>query len=716
MPANSKLAGSTPLKMALMAAAGQGGEILPEAVDFDGTNDYLSRASDFTGNADGKTFTFSAWVYPDATGAIQIVQAFGTTAGFDIYIQAGNVTTAMQFSARNSAGTIILNATIANQFPIETFSHLLISIDLTNTSNRYVYINDINETSNVTWTTYSNDTIDFTKSVWTVAANNAGSFPFDGRLAHAFLDYSYRDLSVEANRRLFIDADGFPASGQADLSPILYLPMTDPDTVEVNEGTGGDFTLNGTIARSGRGPNQYNAAASTFDGSNDYLSKTSVSFGSDGKTVTFSGIVKIDTQTNNIIAVALADGTATRVQPIRLAWDGSNYKLTIIWKLTSGSNSFQFTGSDVLALGRYYQIDFSVDLSDSAKRHVFINNIAATGTWNDYVDANMDFSGLSEAYVGAAKAAVSKLNGEMSSVWLAPNTYIDLASENPFWDSDNSKPKDLGEDGSTPTGSSPLIYLPLRGDDAGSNKGTGGDFTANSGPFTGARGPSEFWASSAEFNGTNQYLTRSSLIGASSAVTGMSFVASLYIDDVTADNEIFALTDGATVLLNLYSGASKMYGQADYDSSLDTNNNSISGLSGTWINVLFSADITGGVYKYFINGADETEDTPVTGSSQDFSGCDLARIGVGPNSIEYDGKIGFLWFNTEYIDFSDEANRLKFFDAFGYPVPLGEDGSTPTGNQPLIYLNKEFEAGTNYGSGGDFTPINSPTAGPDVKG
>jgi hypothetical protein len=81
-----------------------------------------------------------------------------------------------------------------------------------------------------------------------------------------------------------------------------------------------------------------------------------------------------------------------------------------------------------------------------------------------------------------------------------------------------------------------------------------------------------------------------------------------------------------------------------------------------------------------------------------------------------DGKIGFLWFNTEYIDFSQEANRLKFFDAFGYPVDLGEDGSLPTGNQPLIYMNNDFHLGTNLGSGGNFTPQNTPTDGGYVKG
>ena len=92
-----------------------------------------------------------------------------------------------------------------------------------------------------------------------------------GRLSNIFLDYNYRDLSQEFNRRLFITADGKPADNQESLNPILYLPLKSAETAGQNLGTGGDFTVNGILATSGRGPNQYNAAASIFDGSNDYL-------------------------------------------------------------------------------------------------------------------------------------------------------------------------------------------------------------------------------------------------------------------------------------------------------------------------------------------------------------------------------------------------------------------------------------------------------------
>jgi hypothetical protein len=38
----------------------------PVGIEFDGSNDYLTRTTDLVGNQDSKTFTFSCWVYvPD---------------------------------------------------------------------------------------------------------------------------------------------------------------------------------------------------------------------------------------------------------------------------------------------------------------------------------------------------------------------------------------------------------------------------------------------------------------------------------------------------------------------------------------------------------------------------------------------------------------------------------------------------------------------------
>jgi hypothetical protein len=366
----------------LQAAAGAAGgdEIVPIGVDYDGSADYLSRATDLTGNSDGKTFTFSAWLYP----TVQPSSGFF----FDIADPVGGVSNPNRFTLRTASNdlfiqvstspyeTIVLSATISASLPNDTFSNVLVSCDMANVANRYVYINDV--AASVTWTTYADLNIPFTGGAggtrFGIGATAAGSANYKGRISGLYLDYTYRDLSIEANRRLFIDDDGLyvtpPTTG------IISVPMDDPADPGRNDGTGGNFTLNGVVARSGRGPNEYNAAASTFDGSADYLSKASV-----------TGL--------------------------------------------SGGNAFS--------------------VAFSFKR---------------------------------------------ASLFQRPA----------FYDTETDKPKFLGATGNLPTGSAPLIYLPLYASSAGTNLGTGGDFTVNSGPYVGARGPSEFWADSAEFNGTTQYL------------------------------------------------------------------------------------------------------------------------------------------------------------------------------------------------------------------
>ena len=88
------------------------GEGAAGAVDLDGQNDYFSRASDFTGNADGKTFTFSAWVWlASLPGAQQLTRSF-SGSGFGLTVLVEDAGAAMQFHflAYNSAGSTVLSA------------------------------------------------------------------------------------------------------------------------------------------------------------------------------------------------------------------------------------------------------------------------------------------------------------------------------------------------------------------------------------------------------------------------------------------------------------------------------------------------------------------------------------------------------------------------------------------------------------------------------
>ena len=262
-----------------------------EAIDYDGTNDYLSRASDLVGNTNGKTFTFSVWVWPGRSSSAEDIYNSATgSGGFRIRCFGG---TSWSVYAYNSSGTEVLACDFTTPVPsMNTFVNLLVSVDLASTANRYVYVNDV--AASPSWSIYTNANINRTTTTHQIAAWTGGGVYYRGRLSNFFLDYTYRDLSIEANRRLFVTADLKPALGQAALNPIMYIPMSDPTAPGLNTGTGGNFTLNGVVARSGRGPNQYNAPYSTFDGSSDYLSRTSNLLGAAvSGTITFAATFTI---------------------------------------------------------------------------------------------------------------------------------------------------------------------------------------------------------------------------------------------------------------------------------------------------------------------------------------------------------------------------------------------------------------------------------------
>jgi len=219
------------------------------STDFDGTASPLRRTSALSGLSDGKQFTFSFWINFDEGDVNSFAAISFNTFYFTVY---GNENQ-LQFVCRNSSNTNILYAEINETNP-RLFSqgiwyHILVSIDLTNSSNRYIYINDVSKASSTTWNTYTNDNIDFTQSTIDIAdfTGQSASYSEPCKLAHMYLDTTYRDLSTTSNRRIFIDANGgsTSASSLSALNPVLYLPLTNDYAITKNLGTGGDFTSSG---------------------------------------------------------------------------------------------------------------------------------------------------------------------------------------------------------------------------------------------------------------------------------------------------------------------------------------------------------------------------------------------------------------------------------------------------------------------------------------
>jgi hypothetical protein len=707
------------LAKVLQAAAGNAGGAgeLAAAIDFDGTNDYLSRASDLTGNADGKTFTFSAWIYETSGNSkiYHIDNGSGSTR-FQIAFDGTGASSKLEITGTNASGTTVLNInSLDGNLALNTWQHILVSIDLTNSSNRRIYINDVNQS--VTWNTYSNDNIDFTSASYLcvgAALYSGGSYSaVTGRLSNVFLDYTYRNLEIEANRRLFITEDLKPADGQADLNPILYLPLDDPEDIGYNAGTGGNFTVNGVMARSGRGPNQYNCVASKFDGVNDWIGGNGQSaFSSSRMTISF--IVKWGTLSTWILS---NNGEFTGTE-MNLHIDGTIIKI----RNSAGTIVFQYTLN--LTAGAEHLISLSFDLTNASSKCLFIDGVDKTSGVTYNATGSISYAS-NWLVIGRNNYTASQyFDGSIGELFI-DNSYKDLVSNNIFYDDTLNKPKALRQV-LADEGINPLHAYPISANNTALNIGSNGSITSLIGVLVGARGASEFLARSAKFNGTTGYLSRGASLTGSSDGKQATLVFSF---NGSANKYIFDLEDatGTTattrfgvwvhyannkIFVDAYNASNTRILDFDFGTTLNVNQ--------TYI-VMISVDMTSASKRHtYIDSVSENATyTTYTNDNLKLTQTNLgigARLDASVPEGFWSGDIGFLYFNNSYIDFSQEANRLKFVDALGYPVDLTqqiEDEDIPT---PLVYMKFDDTSalGTNSGTGGDFTVNGTVTAGADV--
>jgi len=679
------------------------GAILPEAVSFDGTNDYLARTSDFTNNADGKTWTFSAWFYAASNGSSNIYSTYQNRVS--IIFEGSYLNISLKSTTEDAMFESYPN--IAQN----TWNHILISCNQASTSQRHIYVNDKIYTQ---FNTYVNGNIDFTETQHYIGAANANHiYKMKGRIAHVFLDKTYRDLSVTANRRLFITADGKP-SDTIPSNPIMYLPMKDAATAGVNSGTGGNFAAAGVLATAERGPNQDNCSASTFDGSADYLTRASIG-ASNSKLFTVSGTINV-TGGDGLVCRFYKNGHGTLFQ-ITTNIYGSLFikaynavyqnRFYVQWKNSIGANN-------ALMPNHNYHFSLSVDMSDTSKRHLIINGAAVSPTYTHYTNVEMGFSAIDLSRVGFVSGD-GYFAGDLGELYFN-TTYTDLSADNPFWDSDTNRPNSVRKV-IADTSVTPLVALPLMGRTGGqgfegNNLGSGGDFNVVSGPFTGARGGSEFYARSAEGTGASGIsLTRSGGIGGVS-VANITAVFAVYLDTANSQKVWFGCGGNHWVVYNDASGNVKI-GNAYEDSNVSIGTSGSPFATGEWHTVLFSMVSNGNSSQrhIYVDGLIPNSVTwSQSRSTFDLSATTAAGIlsdtGGGQN---LNGKLSSVYLEQVYTDFSQEVNRNKFIDQLGYMKDLSEEGS------PLIYMkfDPSVSLGTNSGSGGNFTVNGAVTAGED---
>ena len=227
-----------------------------QSADFDGSADYMLRGADLTGIADGKKGLLSYWVRLDGGDGSQLI-AFNNAKAGKTFVSSRETDNKIYVVGRNAATTDILNIrTNATYTASAAWLHVLSSWDLATVGARHLYINDV---SDLTVTTFTNDTIDYAAGAanWGVGGNTDGTNLMNGCLAEIYFDpTTYLDLSVTANRRLFIDATGKPvylgATGQqpTGTQSILYITLpygSAASAFNVNAGSGGNFTITGSL-------------------------------------------------------------------------------------------------------------------------------------------------------------------------------------------------------------------------------------------------------------------------------------------------------------------------------------------------------------------------------------------------------------------------------------------------------------------------------------
>lgn len=225
-------------------------------VVFDGTNDYMLRGSDLTGNADGKKGIASFWILFNGSNGVQLQIFASQNQSFTL---ARLSTNKLFISGLNTSVSPILQMQSVNSYTSSsTWHHVIFTWDLSAGLGQ-LYVDGVNDRS-ATGLTLTNDNIDYTRTDYAVGANTDTSRKLDASIADLYVNLVQTiDVSVSANLKKFRSALGKPV----DLGPTGNLPTgTSPiiffrgpaSAFNINLGTGGNFSITVTLTNSATSP------------------------------------------------------------------------------------------------------------------------------------------------------------------------------------------------------------------------------------------------------------------------------------------------------------------------------------------------------------------------------------------------------------------------------------------------------------------------------
>jgi hypothetical protein len=243
---------------------------------------------------------------------------------------------------------------------------------------------------------------------------------------------------------------------------------------EANIASINGHTARGSSVNGVTWPDPYSMQLVLFDGSSDYLTRgAGLTGASDGK----SGIVSFWSDLQG------GDGSQDTIFYLQGGYltcerfSNNKYKIDIY---TSGATkSLEIdTSSTYTSSSGMKHILFAWDVATStAQCYVSDSNDAGTATT---LNNTLDYT-RSNWGVGARDLGTEKINTKMGDLYFNIAETLDISStanRRKFIDA-SGNPVDLGSDGSTPTGSAPIMFFSGAVASWHTNKGSGGGFTEN---------------------------------------------------------------------------------------------------------------------------------------------------------------------------------------------------------------------------------------------
>lgn len=128
---------------------------------------------------------------------------------------------------------------------------------------------------------------------------------------------------------------------------------------------------------------------------------------------------------------------------------------------------------------------------------IHVDDVAAAHTLNSNNNANTSWDNTDDYWVGQDQASTNRIDAQLAELYVCPGSYLDMSvtANRRKFRSATGKAVSLGSDGSTPTGTVPLVYLHLDDGESAVNFATNrtgkGNFTVVGALATGANSPTD---------------------------------------------------------------------------------------------------------------------------------------------------------------------------------------------------------------------------------